>query len=91
MDWINELSQMERLLRKDLDRLNRIKGDDENSVLIRTLLRKMIALRVKGIDSILSDYLCGRNNFERDLMQYQARINLPVFSLLKGVMPALKN
>ena len=89
MNWINELSQMERLLRKDLYRLNRIKGDDEDSALIRTLLRKMIALRVKGIDSILSDYMCGRNDFERDLMEYQARIDLPVFSHLKGVIPVL--
>ncbi len=85
MDWINELVKMEILLRKDLNRLNKVKGDDEDTALIRSLLRRMITVRVRGIDLILDDYLCGRNEFERDIMEYQARLNLPVFSHLKGV------
>ncbi len=84
MDWINELVKIEILLRKDLNRLGKVKGDDEDTALIRSLLRRMITVRVRGIDLILDDYLCGRNEFERDIMEYQARLNLPVFSHLKS-------
>ncbi len=84
--WIASLAEMEKLLRKDLKRLNEISGNDENAKLLRSLLRKMIALRVKGIELTFRDYLCGRNNYEKDLMQYQIRLGLPVFSHLQRVL-----
>ncbi len=83
--WIASLAEMEKLLRKDLKRLNDISGNDENAELLRSLLRKMIALRVKGIELTFRDYLCGRNSYEKDLMEYQIRIGLPVFSHLQRV------
>gem|GEM_PF-5868410 len=86
MDWMNELADMEQLLIKDLKRLNEIKGKDEDSELLRALLKRMIELRVKGIDLVFEDYLCGRNSTEIDMMKYQVRIKLPVFSHLKSLL-----
>ena len=86
MDWIKDLSKMEKLLKKDLERLNNIKGEDEDSKLLRSLLKKMIEIRVKGIDIVFNDFMCGRTSSEKDIMEYQARLSLPVFSHLKNLI-----
>ncbi len=84
--WIANLADMEKLLQKDFERLNKISGGDESSVLLRSLLKKMIEVRVKGIELTLKDYLCGRNTFEKEIMEYQIRIGLPLFSHLQRIL-----
>jgi hypothetical protein len=78
MDWLKDLMQKERQLRRRLAALRAGESGEER-------FEKTVRPAVEEIQASLDDYLCGRDAEQRAWMSYEVRLNLPVFSHLRSL------
>jgi hypothetical protein len=81
MSWLEELAAQEEALR---ERLVSLLGRPEAAELPPSAdFHQEILPAVQAMQAALDDYLCGRDADERDGMNYQVRLKLPLFSHLR--------
>ena len=85
MDWMNELLDREKHLKQEIIELKNPAGNQKIGLARRADFYKQMQLQIDEIQSMLEDYLCGRNENERSIMSYKARLGLPIFSHLHGI------
>jgi hypothetical protein len=87
MDWLNELLGREETLRRHIADI-RASGTEraEERPGAEERFRRSVEPEVQAIDALLEDYLCGRTEEERARMRFVARLRLPVYSHLRGLL-----
>jgi len=81
--WLIELSDKERLLRKDFENLSSIRaGRDLVSYDAREIALRRIKSRMREMDLTIESQLTRRDVAERTAISYQVDLKLPVYSHL---------
>jgi hypothetical protein len=84
MDWLEDLMQKEKKLRR---RLAAMRAGEPGSAgqAPDERFEKTVRPAIEEIQASLDDYLCGRDAEQRAWMSYEVRLNLPVFSHLRSL------
>ena len=88
MDWMSELLDREKHLKQEITVLKNSAGNQKIGLARRAHFYKQMQLQIDEIQSLLDDYLCGRNENEYSIMSYKARLGLPIFSHLHSIYSA---
>jgi hypothetical protein len=91
MDWMSELIAREKHLKQEITELKNSAGKPKIGLARRAHFYKQMRLQIDDIQSLLDDYLCGRNETECTIMSYKARLGLPIFSHLHSIYSASKS
>jgi hypothetical protein len=90
MHWLMELSEKERLLRKDFENLSSIRRRrDLVSYDARELVVRRIKSRVQEIQLTIDSQLTQRDPSERTAISYQVDLKLPIYSHLNKLLSLL--
>lgn len=90
MQWLLELSEKERLLRKDFENLSSIRRSrDLVSYDARDLVMRRIRNRVQEIQLSIDSELTQRDPTERTAISYQVDLKLPIYSHLNKLLSLL--
>jgi hypothetical protein len=88
---MNELQDREKHLKQEITVLKNPARNQKIGLARRANFYKQIQLQINEIQSLLDDYLCGRNENERSIMSYKARLGLPIFSHLHSIYSASRS
>ena len=90
MHWLMELSEKERLLRKDFENLSSIRRRrDLVSHDAREFVVRRIKSRVQEIQLTIDSQLTQRDPSERTAISYQVDLKLPIYSHLNKLLSLL--
>ena len=82
MDWRVRLRRDELELRRIVRRLAAAHGDGPQAVASRDEALRALAAKIAQMKALIEDCLCGRNDFERGILEYKIRVEFPLFSHL---------
>ena len=88
MDWMSELLDREKHLKQEITVLKNPACNSKIGLARRAGFYKQMQQQIDEIQSLLDDYLCGRNENECSIMSYKARLGLPIFSHLHSIYSA---
>jgi hypothetical protein len=90
MHWILELSEKERLLRKDFENLSSIRRRcDLVSFDAHYLVMRRIKSRIREIQGTIDLQLSQRSPAEKSAIAYQVDLKLPIYSHLNKLLSML--
>jgi hypothetical protein len=90
MLWLRELSEKERLLKKDFENLSSIRlRRDLVSYDARDLVLKRIRSRMRDMQLCIDSQLTTTTSTERTAISYQVDLKLPLYSHLNKLLSIL--
>jgi hypothetical protein len=85
MDWQSRMREEEIRLKKLVDRLAAVKGRGLKSRIEQKLIVRALERWITDARAFMDDCLTGRNADEKSLMEYQVRMQFPLFSHLTSL------
>ncbi len=69
-------------LRRIVQSLAKMRGDDPDVAAAREKALRVLAARLAEMKGLVEDCLSGRNGYERSVMEYRVRVEFPFYSHL---------
>ncbi len=85
MDWTTRLKNSEEELKELVDRLAQTRGTSPCAQVERAYLLRSLATRLLEMRSHIEECLSGRGANERSLLEYQVRVEFPLYSHLDSL------
>lgn len=82
MNWRVRMRRDELQLRRIVQRLAKLHGDDPDVAAQREQALRALAAKIGDMRSLVEDCLSGRNGYERSVMEYRVRVEFPFYSHL---------
>ncbi len=90
MNWLTDLSQQERMLRRDFKDLHDVAvREDVVSFDAQRFIRRRIRSRVEEIQSAIDGHRERRTPDERSVLDYQIDLRLPIYRHLEKLLSLL--
>ena len=86
MNWQSRMMEEESRLKELVDRLSTTKGGGIKSLVERKKIMRTLDTTIAGTRSFMEDCYTGRNTYEKYLMEYQVRMQFPLFSHLDSLL-----
>jgi hypothetical protein len=85
MDWQSRMGEDEISLKKLVDRLATAKGGGLRSRVERRRIVHALSRKISDTRTFMEECLLGRNSDEKNIMEYQIRMQFPLFSHLDSL------
>ncbi len=80
VDWRVRLRRDELRLRRIVQRLAGLRGNDPEVLAAREKALRALSQTIASMRTLIDDCLSGRSEHERSLMEYRVRIEFPLYS-----------
>jgi len=85
MDWKEQLKRDERELKSIVDMLGETRGSGLRACAQREFAARALGAKLSDVRGYLEDCLSGRSEHEKAVLEYQLRIEFPLYSHLESL------